>query len=366
MTTEAPRRPRLGPGQARVRLAVRRALAGLTPLAGGAAPGDGPLVLVALSGGPDSLALAAAAAFEAPRAGLRAGAIVVDHGLQEGSRAVAAAAAAEAERLGLAPVLVRAVRIDPRDPAGPEGAARAARYGGFRDALAESGAEAVLLGHTLDDQAETVLLGLARGSGARSLSGMAPRSGPFLRPLLGIRRATTRLACAEAGLDPWLDPHNADRGFARVRVREEILPLMEELLGPGVSEALARTAALARDDADALDRWAAAALAQARAAAGPGEQAEIRLSVPSLAALPPAVRGRVIRRAGAELGATLSRTHVTEVERLVTAWRGQGPLDVPGARVERVDGSLSLRRREAQADRAGAAERADGEPDSEN
>jgi tRNA(Ile)-lysidine synthase len=148
-------RPRLTPAIADLRRAVRAAL-----------PAEG-LVLVALSGGPDSLALAAATAFEA--AG-RAGAVIVDHGLQAGSAAIAEAAAEQARSLQLDPVIVVAVTVGA--DGGPEAAARAARYRALSEAAASLGASAVLLGHTLDDQAETVLLGLARGSGATSLQGM--------------------------------------------------------------------------------------------------------------------------------------------------------------------------------------------------
>src|SRR3954469_16995223 len=231
-----PDRPRLTPARADVRRAVRGALEGLEPDA---------LVLVALSGGPDSLALAAATAFEAPRAGLRAGAVIVDHGLQAGSADVAARAAVQARDLGLAPVHVVAVEVGASG--GPEAAARAARYAALDAAAALHGAAAILLGHTLDDQAETVLLGLARGSGAASLHGMAAvsqsaGSGLYLRPLLGIRRSTTEPACVDADLHPWTDPQNGDPAFTRVRVRTSVLPLLETELGPGVAEALARTA----------------------------------------------------------------------------------------------------------------------------
>ena len=141
---------------------------------------------------------------------------------------------------------------------GPEAAARTARYAALQSEAA--GRQATIwLGHTLDDQAESVLLGLARGSGPRSLAGMAARTGRLVRPLLGLRRSVTEQACAELDLDPWRDPHNDDPRFARVRVRRTVLPTLEAELGPGVAEALARTAALVRDDADLLDGLAAEA-----------------------------------------------------------------------------------------------------------
>jgi tRNA(Ile)-lysidine synthase len=292
-------------------------------------------VLVALSGGPDSLALAAATAFEAPRAGLRAGAVVVDHGLQPGSADAAARAARQAADLGLDPVLVRTVTVGAAG--GPEAAARTARYAALEEAAHETAATAVLLGHTLDDQAETVLLGLARGSGATSIRGMEPVSGLYRRPLLGIRRETTVRFCADSGLDPWLDPHNDDPAFTRVRVRQRVLPVLERELGPGIPEALARTAEQLREDAAALDHFAeeiAEDLAE-------HSEAGISLPVKALEVQPAALRQRLIRLAVAsEFHVSLSRTQTLEVARLVTDWHGQSGVDLPGVRVERRGGLL--------------------------
>ncbi|MCU1509696.1 MAG: tRNA(Ile)-lysidine synthetase [Glaciihabitans sp.] len=298
---------------------------------------EGPrLVLVALSGGPDSLALAAATAFEAPRANLRAGAVIVDHGLQAGSGDVAARAAQQATDLGLEPVLVRTVTVG--TDGGPEAAARTARYAALASAAAETGAAAVLLGHTLDDQAETVLLGLARGSGATSLAGMEQAVGIYLRPLLRIRRSTTVQACADAGLVPWTDPQNADPAFARVRVRERVLPMLEAELGPGIAEALARTADQLREDGNALDHFAEEIAEELAEIA----EAGISLPVGALASNPPALRQRLIRLAvQGEFHVTLSRAQTLEVARLVTDWHGQKPVHLPGVRVER-QGALLL------------------------
>jgi tRNA(Ile)-lysidine synthase len=302
------------PAVAAVRAAVRGAVRDL-------APGD--LVLVACSGGADSLALAAAAAFEAPPIGVRAGAVTVDHRLQPGSADRADQVARQLAGLGLEPVEV--ATVDVGSAGGPEAAARAARYRALGDAADRLGCATVLLGHTRDDQAETVLLGLGRGSGARSLSGMAARNGRYRRPLLDLDRAVVRAAAT--GLDAWEDPHNADSSFGRSRVRHVALPALEAALGPGVAAALARTAALLRADADALDGWAGQAYGAAGGSALEG------LDVPALAALPTAVRARVIRRSALEVGAPageLSAGHVAEVDRLVTDWHGQGPLDLPG------------------------------------
>ncbi|MBX3103780.1 MAG: tRNA lysidine(34) synthetase TilS [Cryobacterium sp.] len=333
-----PSRPRLTPAIADVRRAVRESL-----LDSAADVEPGSLVLAALSGGPDSLALAAATAFEAKRAGIRAGAVVVDHGLQEGSAEVALAAAMHAEKLGLDPVLVRRVQVGVEG--GPEAAARTARYEALEAAAAELGASAILLGHTLDDQAETVLLGLARGSGGASLGGMVPVSEAvesgvrYLRPLLGIRRSTTRQFCVDSGLEPWLDPQNSDLSFARVRVRERVLPLLETELGPGIAEALARSAELNREDSAALDHFAAEQVEELAEHA----EAGLSLSVPGLANNPAALRQRIIRLAvSAEFGVSLTRTHTLEVAKLVTDWRGQGPIDLPGIRVVRRGGRLEF------------------------
>jgi tRNA(Ile)-lysidine synthase len=303
------------PAVAQVRLAVRQAIAGL-------AAGD--LVLVACSGGADSLALAAALAFEAPRRALRAGGVTVDHGLQAGSAGQAAVVVTELTGLGLAPVL--SVAVTPSGPGGPEAAARSARYGALDAAADQAGATAVLLGHTLDDQAETVLLGLARGSGARSLAGMAPVTGRYLRPLLDVPRASTQAACAAQGLVPWQDPHNSDPAYARVRVRRGAMPALEAALGPGLAAALARSARQLRADADVLESLAATELARLRDRDG-------QLDAPGLAALPEAIRTRVLHLAAAGAGCppgALTARHVASLDALVTRWHGQRGADLPG------------------------------------
>ncbi len=311
-----------------VRSAVRKALKGVE--AGG-------LVVVACSGGADSLALAGATAFTAPRMGLRAAGATIDHGLQDGSAEHAAEVRDTLRGLGLDPV--RSVAVAVGRAGGPEGAARRARYAALDEIADQTGASAILLGHTRDDQAETVLLRLARGSGARSLAGMSPSAGRYLRPLLGLDRATVHAACELMGLSPWKDPHNTDPAYARSRVRHEALPALEGVLGPGIADALARTAGLLRDDADALDTWADRA--EKDALCGPGE-----LDVPTLAGLPRAVRTRVLRRtaiaAGSPAGALTAR-HVAELDRLVCEWRGQSHVDLPGAlRGRRVAGRIAI------------------------
>ncbi|WFE95154.1 tRNA lysidine(34) synthetase TilS [Micromonospora sp. WMMD987] len=364
----------LAPSVASVRVAVRRALAGL--------PADGP-VLVACSGGADSLALAVATAFVTSRLGRSAGLVTVDHGLQAGSVERAAAVAGWAGRVGFDPVEAVPVTVAGR-PGGPEAAARQARYQALTDAARRHRAVAVLLGHTRDDQAETVLLALARGAGPRGLAGMPVRRDvagvPLLRPLLDVTREQTRDACAALGLVPWQDPHNTDPSYARARVRADALPALVAALGTGVRDNLARTARLLAADTAALDDLAAAALAtpgsgsdgSASAASAPrdrppdgsaldgsarggpvrdrsapdgsGVRAGAGLSVAALAGLPGAVRGRVLHAWARELGATpgaLSHRHVDALDALVTAWHGQGPTALPGGRrVGRRDGRL--------------------------
>ena len=298
---------------------------------------EGALLLVGLSGGADSLALAAATAFEAPRSGFRAGAVIVDHGLQEGSADVAARAAEQATALGLDPVIVERVAVDAQS-SGPEGAARQARHAAFDRARAATGAQRILLAHTMDDQAETVLLGLARGSGPSSLHGMAQDTGTLLRPFLGLRRESTRAFCADSGLTPWDDPHNDDPAYARVRVRTAVLPVLERELGPGIAEALARTAEQLREDDEALDglalEWALELVTQT-------DDGAVALDVRGLAADPAALRQRIIRLVvSAEFGVSLSRAHTLAVAELITGWHGQGPLSLPGVRVVRQNGLL--------------------------
>jgi tRNA(Ile)-lysidine synthase len=316
---------------AEVRNAVRACLADL-------AAGD--LVLAACSGGADSLAVAAALAFVAPRAGLRAGGVTVDHGLQPGSAGRAASVAALLGKLGLDPVCNVAVTVPDARAAGPEAAARTARYGALDQVASQCGAVVVLLGHTLDDQAETVLLGLARGSGGRSLAGMPPRRGLYRRPLLTVRRATTSAACAELDLDPWQDPHNSDFRFTRARVRHRALPALEDALGPGVAEALARTARQLRADAECLDDLALAESGHLRDACSD----PAGLAVGRLAALPAAIRTRVLRDAAIMAGCphgALTAGHVDSIEALVTGWHGQRWVDLPGGvRARRRDGMV--------------------------
>jgi tRNA(Ile)-lysidine synthase len=314
-----------------VRTAVRALLT--------AARADGHLTsgdcAVAVSGGPDSLALAAAAAYVAPGLGLRMHGLVVDHGLQPGSAEIAQRAADTLLELGLTTAKVLPVTVD--GPGGVEAAARRARYTALRAALPAPDA-LVLLGHTRDDQAETVLLGLGRGSGPRSIAGMRPLDPPWARPLLGVSRLTTVAACARLGLTPWTDPHNADPRFTRVRLRTEVLPLLEDVLSGGVADALARTAAQVREDNDALDALARAALRTAQADEG--------LDVTALTDVPTAVRRRALRCWLLARGVReLTDPQLRATDDLVGRWRGQGGVWLPGGLVvRRAHGRLLLDR----------------------
>ncbi len=350
-----------------VRTAVRRALASAVPDASRGGFGEPPLALVACSGGPDSLALAAAAGSVAQRAGWRAGAVVVDHGIQQGSAVVSAAAAEQCRVFGLDPVVVVPVAVT--GAGGPEAAARRARYAAFAAAARTHGAAMVLLAHSLEDQAETVLLGLARGSGARSLSGMpAVRALPgaagtvLARPLLGLTRADIAEAGAAWGAVAWQDPQNMDSAFTRSRVRHLLLPALAQALGPGIPQALARTANLLRDDEAALAGIAEDALAalQGDAEGGargagpdvPQEQPTVlaAISREGLAEHPAAIRRRVLHRLVLRAGSPASRVtaeHIAALDALGTGGGAAGLVKLPGAVNARVRyGRLELVRRQ--------------------
>jgi len=314
---------------AELRLVADRAAKALAA-AGVPAAGDG--VAVAVSGGADSLALLhALRALAGPR-GWRLAVVTVDHGLRPGSAADAAFVADHAKALGL-PARVRTLApadLSQHRQAGPEGAARAARYGALWPAADELGCRWLATGHTLDDQAETVLLQLLRGAGPDGLAGMAVRGGRLLRPLLGVRRAETRACCTAIGLEWREDPTNAGDGPLRNRVRQRLLPLLEELR-PGATRALARTAALAADERDWLDQLVADALA-ATLAGGVDSQAPpdppwatlpdgapatrgagtARLDAEALAALPVALARRVVRAAARQAGGAVPDAAATD------------------------------------------------------
>mgnify|MGYP000067406170 FL=1 len=294
----------------------------------------GDKVIVAVSGGADSLALAYALSAEAEKVAITVIGVTVDHQLQAASSVQAEKVVAQLSKFGLSCV-IKKVTVDIKE--GLEASARKVRYEALSEVAEKENAVAVFLGHTKDDQAETVLLGLARGSGTRSLSGMAHHNGIYVRPLLEITRTQNEEFCKEVGLDYWNDPHNQDSQFARVRVRTEALPVLEKSIGPGISDALARSSHLLRDDADALDHWA--------------KREEnhldlLDLDCSHLETLPRAIRTRILRAAIYAAGApsgSVSAEHVSAVEALISAWNGQGALNLPGGvKVERISGRLSL------------------------
>ena len=292
-------------------------------------------VCIGVSGGADSLALAAAAKLESKNFSIDLVAVIVDHGLQANSAEIAEFAKQQLIKLGFQDIFVGRASVQITD--GLEASARRARYKVFQQAIETYGPNTFLLGHTKNDQAEGVLLGLARGSGTKSLSGMQEVSGIFVRPLLGIDRATTEIACHESNIEYWVDPHNSNQDFTRVRVRENILPLLENDIGPGIIDALARSAKILREDATALDEWAENVFRQV-------EPMDIEISI--LATLPVAVRSRVLRMAiyaaGAPAG-SISAAHLEPIEAFVSDWRGQGHTSLPGGvKVCRISGRLSL------------------------
>lgn len=314
------------PATVAIRSAVRECLSSCSA---------GDTVLVAVSGGADSLALAAALVPEAKNLLINLVGVTIDHQLQNNSGEQATKVFTQLSELGIPEVEI--IKVDVELVDGLEASARRARYAALDGVAEKYHAKLVFLGHTLNDQAESVLLGLARGSGARSLSGMARCTGKYCRPLLEITRLETLAACAENNLTPWVDPHNSDSSFARVRVRTDALPKLEESIGPGITEALARSADLLRDDADALDGWAAQVAANLDLA---------DLEITALADLPKAVRTRLLRKAiyaaGAPAG-SITADHVAAVEAFVTSWHGQGACSLPGGvKVSRISGRLSL------------------------
>jgi len=314
------------PATVAIRSAVRQCLSNCSA---------GDTVLVAVSGGADSLALAAALLPESKSALINLVAVTIDHQLQENSNLQAEKVMAQLGELGV--LQTEIVKVDVELVDGLEASARRARYLALDEVAEKHNAKFIFLGHTLNDQAESVLLGLARGSGARSLSGMSRCNGKYCRPLLAITRSETLAACTENNLNPWVDPHNSDSQFARVRVRTDALPKLEESIGPGITEALARSADLLRDDADALDGWATQV-------ASTLDLADLEIGL--LSDLPKAVRTRVLRlaiyAAGAPAG-SISADHVAAVEAFITSWHGQGACSLPGGvKVSRISGRLSL------------------------
>ncbi|WP_250258586.1 tRNA lysidine(34) synthetase TilS [Dermabacter sp. Marseille-Q3180] len=333
---------------ARARVAVKAALVARLEECADLSEGAqlAPRILVGVSGGADSLALAATTQWVASRLGLEVEAVLIDHGLSDHSASVSERAALQCERLGLARCHIRRIHVDTAGEGGLENAARIARHEAFNDMCEERSALALLLGHTLDDQAEQVLLGLARGAGARSLAGIPRKRGSLLRPFLGtgrdektgLWRRDTRAVCEALGLDVWDDPMNDDEAYLRVAARSRALPMLADVFGEQVAANLVRTADLLRDDADYLEQEAEETYAGLRRNPPSRTPGLLALDAYALAPLNRALRTRVIKHAiaqasalaGASSGKSLLRRQILHVDSLVSAYRGQGPIPLPG------------------------------------
>jgi tRNA(Ile)-lysidine synthase len=321
-------RKRLSPAQGQLRLAVRNTLASNTK--------PGQKLLVAVSGGADSLALAAACEFEAKKLGLKLAAAVIDHSLQKNSDKVAAQTATTLTALGFQEVLVKKVSVG--KAGGPEAAARIARYTALETLRQQTKSHFIVLGHTSSDQAETVLLGLVRGSGSKSLSGMSEKTGVLLRPLLTVDRATTESFCNDSGIKYWSDPQNQDKKYLRVLIRKHVLPLLEKHLGGSVADSLVRTADLLREANSYLESQAAKSFKKYAKVSSTA----ISFDASALGKLPAAILHRVIKKALDAFGSESSRTHVLAVSDLVLSWHGQKPLALPGVRVVRKGNTITF------------------------
>jgi tRNA(Ile)-lysidine synthase len=321
-------RKRLSPSQGQLRLAVRTTLSANTK--------TGQKLLVAVSGGADSLALAAACEFEAKKLGLKLAAAIIDHSLQKNSDKVAAQTAKTLAALGFEEVVVKKVSVG--QAGGPEAAARTARYTALETIRQQTKSNFIVLGHTASDQAETVLLGLVRGSGSKSLSGMSEKTGLLLRPLLGIDRATTEVFCKDSEIKYWLDPQNQDKKYLRVLIRKHVLPFLEKQLGGSVAASLVRTSDQLREDNTYLESQADKSFKKYAKVS----TSNISFDAKTLGKLPAAILNRVIKKALDSFGSESSRTHVLAVSDLVLSWHGQKPLALPGVRVVRKGNTITF------------------------
>ena len=322
-------RKRLSPAQGAIRNAVREVLATNTK--------PGQKVLIAVSGGADSLALASATLFESKKLQLQVATATIDHGLQKNSSKVTEQTLEKLHQIGLVEAWSKKVKVGTKG--GPEAAARDARYKALESIRVESNSDFIILGHTANDQAETVLLGLTRGSGSKSLSGMSVKTGKLLRPLLSIERSTTVQFCKDESISPWQDPQNKDLKFLRVRIRKVVLPFLEKQLGSGIFNNLIRTSSQLQEDDKYLSEMANKAFKKIAKTTSQ----TVTLGQPELSKLPEAIRNRVIKAAIDYFGMESSRTHVLAVADLVLNWHGQKPLALPGVRVERKGKTITLK-----------------------
>ena len=324
-----PQRKRLSPAQGAIRHAVREVLAANTK--------PGQKLLIAVSGGADSLALASATLFESKKLQLQVATATIDHGLQKVSAKVTEQTLEKLYQIGITEAWSKKVKVGTKG--GPEAAAREARYEALESLRIESKSDFIVLGHTANDQAETVLLGLTRGSGSRSLSGMSVRSERLLRPLLSIERASTEQFCKDEKISPWHDPQNKDLKFLRVRIRKVVLPFLEKQLGKGIFSNLIRTSSQLQED----DQYLSFVAAKEYRKIAKTSLRQVTLGQPELVKLPEAIRNRVIKSAIDHFNLESSRTHVLAVADLVLNWHGQKPLALPGVRVERKGKTITLK-----------------------
>jgi tRNA(Ile)-lysidine synthase len=325
-------RKRLSPAQGLIRHAVRQSLT--------AHAKSGEKLLVAVSGGADSLALAAAIQFEAHKLDLEIAAAVIDHVLQKNSNKVANQAAKQLQNIGFEEIYIEKVMVGKKG--GLEAAAREARYQALEKLRLQSRSKLIFLGHTFSDQAETVLLGLVRGSGSKSLSGMSEKCGALVRPLLAIDRKTTEAFCKDSGIKFWSDPQNKDEKFLRVIIRHRVLPFLELMLGGSVAKSLVRTADQLREDDNYLDMLAAKKYRQLAT----NSSTAVKFDAVKLSKLPSALLHRVIKLALDGFGEGSSRSHVLAVADLVLSWHGQKPLALPGVRVGRKVNTITFTNQE--------------------
>ena len=324
-----PQRKRLSPAQGEIRHAVREVLAANTK--------PGQKLLIAVSGGADSLALASATLFESKKLQLQVATVTIDHGLQKASAKVTEQTLDKLHQIGIIEAWSKKVKVGTKG--GPEAAARDARYKALESIRIESKSDFIVLGHTANDQAETVLLGLTRGSGSKSLSGMSVRSERLLRPLLAIERKTTEQFCKDEKISPWQDPQNKDLKFLRVRIRRVVLPFIEKQLGNGIFSNLIRTSSQLQED----DQYLSAVVDKAFKKIAKSSARTVTLDQSGLSKLPAAVRNRVIKSAIDYFEVDSSRVHVLAVADLVLNWHGQKPLALPGVRVERKGKTITLK-----------------------
>jgi tRNA(Ile)-lysidine synthase len=324
-----PQRKRLSPAQGEIRHAVREVLSANTK--------PGQKLLIAVSGGADSLSLASAVLFESNKLQLQVATVTIDHGLQKNSVKVTEQTLEKLTQIGISEAWSKKVRVGLKG--GPEAAARDARYKALESIRIESKSDFIVLGHTANDQAETVLLGLTRGSGSRSLSGMSVKSEKLLRPLLSIERATTEQFCKDENISPWQDPQNNDLKFLRVRIRKVVLPFLEKQLGNGILGNLIRTSSQLQED----DQYLSLVAAKAFKRIAKTTSNSLSLAQPELLKLPESIRNRVIKSAIDYFEVDSSRAHVLAVADLVSNWHGQKPLALPGVRVERKGKTITLK-----------------------